>query len=296
MPTRNLKSEIRNPKQSQNSKKATFKMLMTKLPNWGASQNWADFDTLPGAMRKTRQTTVRQKTRTSMKNSISPSHTAAGGRLLAALALSLLLVPATVLAQANLLINGDFNTPAGTGMPDGWNNWSWPDWNNAWVDRNGPAGSAFDGTPYMQAGNGNGGNYSVGFYQTVAAAGGLTYALSVECGAQAWWRPEAEMRLIFEDAGGATLAQQVLVTVDPNSWTAYDQGQPWAAFTVSGLAPDNTAQIKAEFVMNGGAVGAWGGGTVWFDNASLQVVPEPGTFGLLLLGLGGLCCRRACRA
>ena len=92
------------------------------------------------------------------------------------------------------------------------------------------------------------------------------------------------MRLIFMDAGNNVLAQNTVVTVDPNSWSAYDQGQAWGLFTVTATAPANTTQAKVEFVMNGGQVGAWGGGTVWFDNASLTVVPEPGTLALAAAG------------
>ena len=108
--------------------------------------------------------------------------------------------------------------------------------------------------------------------------------LTADSGARAWWRPEGEMRLIFLDASNNVLAQNTQVTVDPNSWTAYDQGQAWSLFSLTATAPANTTQAKVEFVMNGGQVAAWGGGTVWFDNASLTAVPEPGTLALAAAG------------
>jgi hypothetical protein len=206
---------------------------------------------------------------------------------------SSILVSAVLLATGiangqNLLSNGDFNSPAGTpptdyAFPTSWSDWSGPDWNNAWANRQND-GSSFDGSPYMAVGNGNGSGYAEGIYQVVGASAGLSYTLTVESGAQAWWRPEGEMRLIFLDAGDNVLAQNTLVTVDPNAWTAYDQGQGWDLFSLTAIAPENTAQVKAEFAMNGGGVEAWGGGTVWFDNASLTVVPEPGTLALAAAG------------
>ncbi|HVM47577.1 MAG TPA: hypothetical protein VMU04_06090 [Candidatus Acidoferrum sp.] len=204
------------------------------------------------------------------------------------LAISFLLIClalGTASAQ-NLLVNGDFNTPNTAGpnpAPAPWSTWSWPDWNNAWANQQNDA-SAFDGTDYMAVGNGTGSGYSTGFYQIVGASPGATYDLSADSGAQAWWRPEGEMRLIFLDAGNNVLAQNTVVTVDPNSWNAYDQGQPWGLFSLTATAPANTTQAKVEFVMNGGQVAAWGGGTVWFDNASLTEVPEPGMLTLAAAG------------
>jgi hypothetical protein len=195
-------------------------------------------------------------------------------------------VAASTASTQNLLVNGDFNTPYSAGpnpAPAPWSTWTWPDWNGAWANQQ-IDGSAFDTSPYMAVGNWNGSGYSVGLFQTVGATAGLSYNLSVESGAQNWWRPEGEMRLIFLDSGNNVLAQNTLVTVDPNAWTAYDQGQAWGLFSLTGTAPDNTTQAKVEFVMNGGQVGAWGGGTVWFDNAVLTMVPEPGTLALAAVG------------
>lgn len=204
----------------------------------------------------------------------------------AASLLSIVCLAAGIANAQNLLVNGDFNTPNSAGpnpAPAPWATWSWPDWNNAWANQQNDALS-FDGSPYMAVGNGNGSGYSVGLYQIVGATAGATYTLSVESGAQAWWRPEGEMRLTFLDAANDVLAQNTLVTVDPNSWSGYDQGQAWSLFSLTETAPANTTQAKAEFVMNGGGVAAWGGGTVWFDNASLTMVPEPGTLALASLG------------
>jgi len=200
--------------------------------------------------------------------------------------LSITCLAAGIATAQNLLVNGNFNTPNSAGpnpAPAPWTTWTWPDWNNAWANQQNDA-SSFDGTPYMAVGNGNGGSYSTGLYEIVGATAGDSYTLSADSGAQAWWRPEGEMRLFFLDSGNNTLSESVVVTVDPNSWSGYDQGQPWSLFSLTATAPANTTQAKVEFVMNGGQVGAWGGGTVWFDNASLSVVPEPGTLALAAAG------------
>jgi hypothetical protein len=67
----------------------------------------------------------------------------------------------------------------------------------------------------MAVGNGNGLTYSEGLFQTVPVTGGLVYQLSVDSGAQNWWRPEGEMRLSFLDAGNGIVARSVVVAVDP---------------------------------------------------------------------------------
>jgi hypothetical protein len=180
-------------------------------------------------------------------------------------------VPRGHCALTNLLVNGNFNSVA-NGTPAGWSVWSWPNWTNAWVGSQNDANS-IDGSPYVAVGNWNGGNYSEGLYQIATASAGVTYRLAVDSGAQAWWRPEGEMRLSFLDSNSVLLACSRRVTVNPNAWTNWDQGQGWSNFTLYATAPGNTTQAKVEFFMNGGTVGAWGGGTMWFDNASLTVFP-----------------------
>ena len=68
---------------------------------------------------------------------------------------SSILISAVLLATGiangqNLLSNGDFNSPAGTpptdyAFPTSWSDWSGPDWNNAWANRQND-GSSFDGS------------------------------------------------------------------------------------------------------------------------------------------------------
>ena len=196
---------------------------------------------------------------------------------------------AASLAHANLLINGDFNDPDSIAAPADWSTWSY---GGGWANHQtntapNLVADGVDGTWYMACGGG--GNAGGGVYQVVAATAGLAYTLSVDAGAQAWWRPQGEMRLFFLDAGNNVLLSTNPVIVAPAN---YDTGQAWANYSMSALAPAGTTQVKVEFAMNGNE-----GGTVWFDNAVLTAVPEPHTACLVLGGLAVLshCIRRTSR-
>jgi hypothetical protein len=115
-----------------------------------------------------------------------------------------------------------------------------------------------------------------GFYQTVSATAGLIYQLSVLSGADAWWLPYGEMRVFFLDSGNNQLGPTVVQpTVDPAVYGAnYDIPHPWALYSATATAPAGTTQIKVEFAEPHGE------GSVWFENAYLTVIPEPGTLTL----------------
>jgi hypothetical protein len=176
---------------------------------------------------------------------------------------------AGVARAQNLLINGAFNNPNTVDSPTAWNLWWWGD--SAWANHQNDA-SSDDSTYYMALGGADWNASGAGLYQTLNATAGDDYTLSVDSGAQNWWSPEGEMRLFFLDASSNVLTQNTLVTVN---YPPSDQGQPWASYTLSAVAPVGTTQAKVEFAMNGG------GGTVWFDNAVLTAIPEPSTLGLV---------------
>ncbi len=193
--------------------------------------------------------------------------------------LSVLSLTACIVNGQNLLLNGDFNSPASSAWPDNWSGWAW---GTGWANHENNAGVTYDGSYYIVAGGMNYDSGGGGFYQTVSGTGGLTYQLSVRSGADAWWLPYGEMRLFFLDSGNNQLGPTVIQpTVDPAVYGQnYDIPHPWALYSVTALAPDGTSQIKVEFAEPHGT------GSVWFENAFLTVVPEPGTLTLVAAGAG----------
>jgi len=187
--------------------------------------------------------------------------------------------------QSNLLINGDFNDPSSVAPPTAWTLWTFGGgWANHQNNTSGPL-DGVDGSYYMADGGGSGA--SAGEYQIVSGIAGDTYTLTVDSGAQAWWLPYGEMRLFFLDASSNQLAESFLATVDPAVYGQnYDIPHPWSNFTLTAVAPINTALVKVEFAEPNGT------GTTWFDNADLEAIPEPGT---LVLVAGGLVTLLGCR-
>ena len=174
------------------------------------------------------------------------------------------------ITNANLLTNGNFEDSA-----NGWEVWCWGDgWANI------EQADWGNGTSHVSVGaQGNGGG---GYYQVVSATAGVEYTLTVSSGADDWWLPTGYMTIFFLDATGNELSQVSRNTVDPAAYGEnYDIEHPWESYSLSALAPDDTAQIKVEFAAN------WATGSVGFDNAVL--VPEPAT--IALLGLAGLMLR-----
>jgi len=174
----------------------------------------------------------------------------------------------------NLLLNGDFNTPASGAWPDNWSGWSW---GNGWANHENNLTVSYDTSYYVVGGAaGNGGG---GFFQTVAATAGMEYNLNVLSGADAWWLPTGTMSMIWLDSGGAEISNNTRNTVDPAVYgNNYDIPHPWAAYSLTATAPAGTTQVKVEFAGNNAT------GSLWFENAYLSVIPEPGTAALLALG------------
>ena len=191
---------------------------------------------------------------------------------------------ASIAYSQNLLLNGNFNSPNSLSAPDNWSIWSY---NGGYanheeltttLNQNGHNNTGiYDGSYQMTIGqNGTGGG--AGVFQIVSATAGLAYDLTVDAGAQAWWLPTGQIRLFFLDSSNNQLGLTQINTTDSIQPSTYDVGvvyQHWSILDV--VAPAGTTQAKVEFA-------GYGGGSTWFDNAVLTVVPEPSTLGLAACG------------
>lgn len=198
---------------------------------------------------------------------------------------------ATGIASAqNLLVNGDFNDPASSATPTGWSTWNTDTGGEGAYENhevlttsliNGAINNTgvYDGTYQMTLGNYITGTTWEGVYQVVPGTAGLTYNLSFQAGAQAWWWPNGYANLDFLDANGTQLGQEQVITTA--SITGYDIGVVYQNFSESAVAPVGTTQVKVELE-------EYGGGSAWFDNAVLTVVPEPSTLAMLAVGSMGM--------
>ena len=185
----------------------------------------------------------------------------------------------------NLLSNGDFNSPNSIAVPDSWTTWSYGGGyaNHEIISPSASVQGIYDGSYQMTLGaaNTSGGG---GVFQIVPATAGASYTLSVDAGAQNWWLPTGQIRLFFLDASSTQLGLTQIDTTDSlhngsdgGTGDHYDTGVAYQNWSLSAIAPEGTTQAKVEFA-------GYGGGSAWFDNAVLTVVPEPGTIGLLLCG------------
>jgi hypothetical protein len=179
----------------------------------------------------------------------------------------------------NLLSNGDFELPADGSPATDWTPWSW---NSGWANTE-MAGWGSGSWHIAVGAPGDGGG---GYYQIVSATPGISYSLSVDSGADAWWLPTGRMEMFFLDASTNVITSATRLTVDPAVYgeDQYDVPHPWENYALAATAPDGTAMIKVEFSSNEStATPGNASGSVGFDNAVL-LVPEPTTTGLLALG------------
>jgi len=196
------------------------------------------------------------------------------GRRVAVL-LAAVILTASLAQAANLLSNGDFNSPNSDANPTGWTTWTWGS-GGPWVQHQivtselGGNAGIYDNTYMMKLGVFNGtGMASV--YQIVGGGPNATYTLTCDSGMQAWWLMYGEIRLIFLDASSTEISRNVVRTTDSlhNEYNGglgdqFDVGVVMQRWTNSAVSPAGTTFVKVEFEATGA-----NGGNCWFDNAEL---------------------------
>jgi hypothetical protein len=168
---------------------------------------------------------------------------------------------------ADILSNGNFNSGDLTGwwtyMPES------PTTQNITVQ---PAdGFSFDSTPYAYSWN-HGASADGILGQSVDLSAGSQYSVSLEYRANNWggggvsiWYYDSSWTQIGYEWAGA--------------YTGNGTDTGWQAFTTpTWTAPANTAHAALR-------LDSWSWSDTYFDNVSLNVVPEPGTLALLSGGL-----------
>jgi len=190
-------------------------------------------------------------------------------------------VSSTARAQ-NVLLNPGFESPdASAGDVPGTANWN--SFNNTFTTRSVPPHSGLQTLkafgPFFQFG-GSGSN------QSSPATPGQAWTAS------AWFRDDssdpmqganfAVLQLQFLDAGN-----NVLTTTESPHFTTADPLNTWELESAAAIAPPNTtaAQITLVHVQINNPVT---GGSVFWDDASLGLVPEPASIVAIGAGLGFL--------
>lgn len=138
------------------------------------------------------------------------------------------------------------------------------------------------------SGNGANGAMTGHLYQDVIATPGMSYTLTGWAGAEAnLLASGAELALEFFDSGNS-LIQSSTTSLFPSIFV--DNGQPfnYKQFTVSGIAPVNTAYVRSRVsILNGIPNPAGGGQAFVVDDFELTAVPEPGSTALGVLSVLG---------
>jgi len=195
-------------------------------------------------------------------------------------------------AHANLLSNGSFESgsfvnqgndtmslAAGSTTISGW---TVVTDTAAWIGPTNPFGlSASDGSFFLDLTNYQAGPPFAGMSQVIATTPGATYALSFDLGGSTrWGRPDA----ITASAAGTSTTFTTPLTGTNNDWQH---------ISMQFMASSSLTTVRLQ--------GATGSNYIGLDNASVDfvsgpVVPEPGTFVLLSLGLAGVVLARKRKA
>jgi len=219
-----------------------------------------------------------------------------------------LMVAVSGLAQANLLQNGSMDLP-GSGLPiTSWTKaesktFSGPTTDLASLEPwAGPAPTPVtpsDQGLFFKAFQGNvttGDLATAHIYQDVPGTAGVEYRLTGWAGSEANYSgnivgspTKSQLAIDFLGAGNAVLGSSVLDMVLGVGNGGSNPAFGYQQFSVSGVAPANTLNVRARISMIDGYSNPAGGGQAYVaDDFVLLAVPEPATFALVGLAVMGL--------
>ena len=175
---------------------------------------------------------------------------------------------------ADVMVNGDFNA----GDLTGW--WTYaPDTVNSSVSVLPGDAFSFDGSPYAyQMARNASENPQVGQYFNVAP--NTSYTINLMFRANNWGGAGVAIR--YYDGSSTEIGYEYASLYTGNG---VDTG--WTPFTTTWVTPADAAALSFRLE-------AWGWSDTFYDNVSVDVVPEPGVGALLALG-GLLLIRRVRR-
>lgn len=193
-------------------------------------------------------------------------------------------VSLSAVAEANMLSNPGFESPIGNGTdPDAW--WGLRQYPSSTdVEMKNSTFESYAGSQSgritMSANTGSDQNLWAGYGQQLDIAAGDPILAS------AWIKctdangTQAKLQLEFKDIMGAEV-NRTFATAPVNQ--AFD----WTQLEVSDItAPAGTASVLVNLLVEKGSGAAYG--EYYWDEASLDVVPEPSSLMLLFSGLAGL--------
>lgn len=157
-----------------------------------------------------------------------------------------------------------------------------------------PGGNGLFFKPFT--GNATDGNVTVHLFQDNPGTPGLQYSLTGYAGAEANYSgfiaaspTRSEFALEFLDAGSLVIGSSVLDLEAAGLGTPNANPFGYAQYSLFATAPAGTASVRARASMIDAFNNPLGGGQAFVVDAfELTVVPEPGTFALVGVGLLGL--------
>ncbi|MDZ4781443.1 MAG: PEP-CTERM sorting domain-containing protein [Planctomycetia bacterium] len=136
------------------------------------------------------------------------------------------------------------------------------------------------------SGNTSDGTATGHLYQDHAATPGVTYTLTGWAGAEPNFLGGGKFALDFLNAGGTKISAAELDLVAAGLFTDNGLAFDYKEFSVSAIAPDGTATVRARASMIDALSNPLGGGQAFvIDDFELTAVPEPSTAVLAIAGM-----------